>query len=134
MLSSQRSTVTPNDWPFLYKGMEKEFTDPGTYYYTGDGQFYSPQFVRSLSEAGQTSSSGAGGGPSGNAIAGSSGGGFSPNFSQSPQESGEALGVGAGAAAGTAGFIAVYNAFLVGAEGASLGYLTPVVVVSLIAE
>ena len=37
-----------NEWPFQYKGMEKEFTDPGMYYYTGDGQFYSPQFVRSL--------------------------------------------------------------------------------------
>ena len=49
---------TANDWPFQFKGMEKEFTDPGTYYYTGDGQFYSPQFVRSLSEAGQTSTKG----------------------------------------------------------------------------
>ena len=52
---------TANDWPFQYQGMEKEVTDPGTYYYTGSGQFYSPQLVRSLSEAGQTGSSGTGG-------------------------------------------------------------------------
>ncbi len=26
---------TANDWPFQYQGMEKEFTDPGPYYYTG---------------------------------------------------------------------------------------------------
>jgi hypothetical protein len=52
---------TTNDWPFQYQGMEKEVTDPGTYYYTGSGQFYSPQLVRSLSEAGQTGSSGTGG-------------------------------------------------------------------------
>jgi hypothetical protein len=30
------------DWPFQYKGMEKEFTDPAPYYYSGSGQFYSP--------------------------------------------------------------------------------------------
>ena len=30
---------TANDWPFQYQGMEKEFTDPGPYYYTGGGQF-----------------------------------------------------------------------------------------------
>jgi hypothetical protein len=29
--------------------MEKEFTDPAPYYYSGSGQFYSPQLVRSLS-------------------------------------------------------------------------------------
>jgi YD repeat-containing protein len=33
---------TANDWPFLYQGMEKESTDPGPYYYSGGGQFYSP--------------------------------------------------------------------------------------------
>jgi hypothetical protein len=33
---------TANDWPFQYQGMEKEFTDPAPYYYTGSGQFYSP--------------------------------------------------------------------------------------------
>ncbi len=55
---------TANDWPFQYQGMEKEFTDPAPYYYSGGGQFYSPQLVRSLSETGQTSSSGTGGGPS----------------------------------------------------------------------
>jgi hypothetical protein len=36
---------TANDWPFQYQGMEKEFTDPAPYYYTGGGQFYSPQLV-----------------------------------------------------------------------------------------
>jgi hypothetical protein len=41
--------------------MEKEFTDPGSYYYSGSGQFYSPQFVRPLSEAGETGASGTGG-------------------------------------------------------------------------
>jgi len=66
---------TANNWPFLYKGIEKEITDPGTYYYTGGGQFYSPQLVRSLSETSQTSSQGTGSGPSGNAIAAPSGGG-----------------------------------------------------------
>ena len=40
--------------------MEKEFTDPAPYYYNGNGQFYSPQMVRSLSETSQTSSSGFG--------------------------------------------------------------------------
>ncbi len=64
---------TANDWPFQYQGMEKEFTDPAPYYYSGSGQFYSPQLVRSLSETGQTSSSGTGGGPSGNAIGAPSG-------------------------------------------------------------
>jgi hypothetical protein len=34
---------TANDWPFQYKGMEKEFTDPAPYYYSGGGQFYSPR-------------------------------------------------------------------------------------------
>jgi hypothetical protein len=67
-----------NEWPFQYQGMEKEFTDPGPYYYSGSGQFYSPQFVRSLSEAGETSSS-QGACPSRNAIGApsdSSGGGL----------------------------------------------------------
>jgi hypothetical protein len=45
---------TANDWPFQYQGMEKEYTDPGTYYYSGDGQFYSPQLARSLSETSAT--------------------------------------------------------------------------------
>jgi hypothetical protein len=57
-------TVTANDWPFQYQGMEKEFTDPGPYYYSGSGQFYSPQMVRSPSEAGQTGTQGSGGGTS----------------------------------------------------------------------
>ncbi len=49
----------------------------GPYYYSGSGQFYSPQFVRSLTEAGQTSSQGSGG-PSPNQVpygAGSQGNG-----------------------------------------------------------
>jgi len=53
---------TTNFWPFLYQGMEQESAD-APYYYSGNGQFYSPQLVRSLSEAGQTSSSGPGGPP-----------------------------------------------------------------------
>ena len=52
-----------NDWPFQYQGMEKEYTDPGTYYYSGGGQFYSPQLVRSLSETSATSTQGSGGAP-----------------------------------------------------------------------
>jgi hypothetical protein len=49
---------TANEWPFQYQGREKQFTDPAPYYYSGSGQFYSPQFVRSLTEAGQTSAGG----------------------------------------------------------------------------
>ena len=59
-------------WPFLSHGLEQEFID-APYYYTGAGQFYSPQLVRSLSQVGQTSSSGPG--PSGNSIGRPSGGG-----------------------------------------------------------
>ena len=47
-----------NLWPFLYKGLEQETID-APYYYTGSGQFYSPQMVRSLSGAGETGTSGA---------------------------------------------------------------------------
>jgi hypothetical protein len=64
-----------NDWPFLYQSGEKEVTDPGPLYYSGGGQFYSPQLVRSLSETSQTSSHGSNGGPAGKAIAGPPGGG-----------------------------------------------------------
>jgi hypothetical protein len=67
------ATGSANDWPFQYQALEKEFTDPAPYYYTGGGQFYSPQLVRSLSETSQTSSQG--GGPSGGSIAAPSGGG-----------------------------------------------------------
>ncbi len=69
-----------NTWPFLYQGREKEPSDPGPLYYSGGGQFYSPQLVRSLSEQGQTSSNGSGGGPAGRAISPPSGssGGLSP--------------------------------------------------------
>ena len=56
-------TGAANDWPFQFKGMEKEYTDPGTYYYSGGGQFYSPQLVRSLSETSATSTQGGGGAP-----------------------------------------------------------------------
>ena len=69
---------TANDWPFLYQGMEKEYTDPSTYYYSGGGQFYSPQLVRSLSETSATSTSGSNSGPAGNAIARPSGSGGVP--------------------------------------------------------
>src|SRR5258708_5152059 len=60
---TQSGTTNPF-WPFLYHGIEQEFFD-APYYYTGSGQFYSPQLVRSLSEGGQTSSSGSGSSPSG---------------------------------------------------------------------
>ena len=76
--------------------MEKEFTDPGPYYYSGSGQFYSPQFVRSLSEAGQTSTS-QGACPSGDAMAGPSGGG--------PDVGGIGTGAGGGAFLVTLGLI-----------------------------
>jgi hypothetical protein len=77
------ATGSANDWPFQYQGMEKEFTDPSTYYYTGGGQFYSPQLSRSLSEVGETSSS-QGACPSGNAIGAHSGSsGFGISFPSS---------------------------------------------------
>jgi hypothetical protein len=60
-----------NNWPFLYQGVEKEFTDPGPLYCSGGGQFYSSQLVRSLSETGQTSTSGPATGPSGSGGGGS---------------------------------------------------------------
>ena len=66
---------TSNDWPFQYQGMEKEYTDPGTYYYSGGGQFYSPQLVRSLYETSATSPSSTGSAPAGNSIDTQSGGG-----------------------------------------------------------
>jgi hypothetical protein len=97
--------------------MEKEFTDPAPYYYSGGGQFYSPQLVRSLSETGQTSSSGPGGGPSGGSIAGpsgSSGPGFNPASVPNIETSAENEGGGA-----AAGFLA---GFLLGAEAGGLGY------------
>jgi hypothetical protein len=60
--------------------MEQEGVDPYPhYYYTGNGQFYNTQMVRSLSEVGQTGTSGPGGGPAGNAIAPPSGGGGVPD-------------------------------------------------------
>ena len=69
-------TGTANQWPFLYHGMEQEGVDEFPhYYYTGNGQFYNTQMVRSLSEVGETGSQGTCGGPAGNAIALPSGGG-----------------------------------------------------------
>jgi len=56
-----------NSYPFLYQGMENEFTDAqadlgqGILYYPGDGQFYSAQIARSLSLSGAQSTSGPGG-------------------------------------------------------------------------
>jgi hypothetical protein len=51
--------------------MEKEPYDPGPLYYSGGGQFYSSKLVRSLSETGQTSTSGPATGPSGGGGGGS---------------------------------------------------------------
>ena len=101
-------TGSANDWPFQYNGMEKELTDPSTYYYTGLGQFYSPQLSRSLSEVGETSSS-QGACPSGNDIgapSGSSGSGLSipSSFGTVSEKTSEtartAITVGGAAAAG----------------------------------
>jgi hypothetical protein len=44
-------------WPFLYRGGEQEFID-APYYYSGGGQFYSPQIVRTLSGMDQSPASG----------------------------------------------------------------------------
>lgn len=63
--------------------------------------------MRSLSQVGQTSSSGHGGGPSGNSIAGPSGGGFSLNFSPSIKESAQASGIGLGIFGANAGLAAL---------------------------
>ena len=111
-----------NLWPFLYKGMEQESID-APYYYTGSGQFYSPQLTRSLSEAGETGSQGAC--PSGNAIgapSGSSGSGlyFPGGFDIGPQgssKSGQTTITVTGAGAGGATIGAVIGA-AVGAPGA----------------
>jgi hypothetical protein len=92
MIRSGSATLsgTANNWPFLFKGLEKEFTDPGPLYYSGGGQFYSSQLVRSMSEVGQTSSSGPGG-PSGHAIAGPSGGGQQSYWSWVGQQDADLL-------------------------------------------
>jgi hypothetical protein len=119
--------------------MEKEFTDPSTYYYSGGEQFYSPQLSRSLSEVGETSSS-QGACPSGNAIgarSGSSGFGISfpssvgaePETSSEGQTGGTAISVtGATALGATIGAVvgaAVGNplagAFIGAAVGAIAG-------------
>ena len=87
---------TANDWPFLFEGGEHEFTDPGSLYYDGSGNYYNPQIVRSLSETSQTSSQGSNGGfsPSGMAIPPPSGssGGLSPQSVEN--DSRQALQVG----------------------------------------
>ena len=111
---------TANEWPFQYLGREKQFTDPAPYYYSGSGQFYSPQFARSLTEAGETSAGGTGGGfsPAGNAIARPSSvsvSGFDPTNLHNDERSAES--VGGGAAAG-----ALAGA-LIGTEGGPFGAL-----------
>jgi hypothetical protein len=118
------ATGTPNDWPFQYQGMEKEFTDPAPYYYSGSGQFYSPQLVRSLSETGQTSSSGNNGGPSGSAIAGpsgSSGSGFNPVSASNIETSAENEGGGAAAGALAGLYIGTSAGVSEGPVGALVG-------------
>jgi hypothetical protein len=93
---------TYNEWSFLYHGMEQEGADPFPYYYyTGNGQFYNSQMVRSLSEAGETGTSGPGSGPAGNAIAAPSGGGGVPSA---------ALNVGIAEAGANASFLGGYAA------------------------
>jgi len=107
-----------NDWPFLYQGLEKEFTDPGSLYYSGGGQFYNPQIMRSLSETSQTSSSGNNGGPSGSGGGGGGGGGggsnpFLPAFNPIPtsgsQIAGDLQNEAEAAAAGAAAYGALYG-------------------------
>ncbi len=114
-----------NDWPFLYQGGEKEVSDPGPLYYSGGGQFYSPQLVRSLSETSQTSSQGNNGGPAGNGIAAPSGGGGPGLFSLSSDATGAedaAAGAAAGFVAGAAYTAATAGLIILGAEsGATIG-------------
>ncbi|HVA67208.1 MAG TPA: hypothetical protein VNK24_09850, partial [Elusimicrobiota bacterium] len=50
-----------NSYPFLYQGMEHEFTEPNQFYYGGDGQFYSAQIQRGFSIAGAQNTCGPGG-------------------------------------------------------------------------
>ena len=112
-----------NDWPFQYQGMEKEYTDPGTYYYSGGGQFYSPQLVRSLSETSATSTQGANGGPAGQAIGGPSGGGSNAGRNA----------VVAGAAGGVDFAALSVLGYIWAADGASGGFLTvPAIVASIL--
>ena len=40
-------------YQFLYQSLEKEPTEPGPYYYSGGGQYYNPQIMRSPSETSQ---------------------------------------------------------------------------------
>ena len=105
---------TANDWPFQYQGMEKEFTDPGPYYYTGGGQFYSAQIMRSPSETGQTSSSGSGGGPAGNGGGGGGGGGgsnpFLPAFNPIPTSGSQIAGSVVNQAEAAGAGLAAYGA------------------------
>jgi hypothetical protein len=106
---------TANDWPFQYQGMEKEFTDPAPYYYNGNGQFYSPQMVRSLSEAGQTSAGGTGGGPAGNAVARPAG--SQPSFNTKNVEVGASIGAVLGLISiGEYGPIGIIPGAILGAE------------------
>ena len=113
---------TANDWPFQYQGMEKEFTDPAQYYYSGSGQFYSPQMVRSLSEVGQTGTQGSGGGPAGSGIAVPSGSG--PNIVRN---------AGIGTGAGDAAFLVTLG-LIWGSDASTLGLLTPAAIVGTIVD
>jgi hypothetical protein len=115
---------TANDWPFQYHGMEKEFNDPTPYYYSGSGQFYSPQMVRSLSEAGQTSSSGSGSGPSGNSIAGPSGSG---------PDVGRNAAIASGPGVATAAALAALS-YMWGVDIGSGGILTPAAIIGSIID
>jgi hypothetical protein len=114
-----------NEWPFQFQGMEKEFTDPALYYYAGSGQFYSPQMVRSLSEAGEISSS-QGACPSGNAIGApsdSSGSGLnfpSSGFAQPENSSEGQTGRTTITVTGAAGAGATIGAIIGAAVGAPL--------------
>ncbi len=115
---------TANDWPFQYQGLEKEFTNPAPYYYSGGGQFYSTQLVRPLSETSQTSSQG--GGPSGGSIAAPSGG-PPPGLFSPANYAGNAENIGAGAAAGASAGALIgegggpYVALVGAAIGATIG-------------
>ena len=113
-----------NDWPFQYQGMEKEYTDPGTYYYSGGGQFYSPQLVRSLSETSATSTSGTGGGPAGNSIGTQSVGG-GPDVGRNA-----AIGTAAGAPFGGLAVLSI----IWGSDALTAGLATPAAIVGTIVD
>ena len=117
-------TGVANDWPFQFQGMEKEYTDPGTYYYSGGGQFYSPQLVRSLSETSATSTSGTGGGPAGNSIGTQSVGG-GPDVGRNA-----AIGTAAGAPFGGLAVLSI----IWGSDALTAGLATPAAIVGTIVD